>query len=411
MVFQLTNLRMFRDAVIVAVVAVLTVQGLRRYCGDRYLVPSDSMQPVLYGDPVDGDVVFVDKMVRAADRRRGDLVVVESPQLPNHQLVKRIAASGDDALCWIDIQKGDVWLGENAQQMRRDVKDPRDAMSCSVTWAVAGDSASSEALLDLRAATPTQSGAWMLPPMARGIADVRPLFRPSAHKNRHRIRCERVSPAKTIGTLAPVDASFLDQRGARVLGGDDVPVADCGMQLSFRGQPAVLLLSIDSSDFATTFMWSPERDHLQVWLDGRVVSEQDDLLGRSWSGDLKFGRLDGRDYIMLGGDHQYVLETPGVSLLPRPRTWLHVGVVGEEPAVVRSMRVFRDVYAYRDPVTSVGDDKPWPKFVRPGHWFLLGDNAFDSRDSRHFGDVATDDFLGVPVWVIGPWARARALPR
>ena len=35
------------DALVVALVAVLTVQGLRRWYGDRYLVPSDSMRPVL----------------------------------------------------------------------------------------------------------------------------------------------------------------------------------------------------------------------------------------------------------------------------------------------------------------------------------------------------------------------------
>ena len=57
---------LLRDALIVAAVAVLTVQGLRRWYGDRYLVPSDSMQPVLYGDPIDGDVVFVYKLADAS---------------------------------------------------------------------------------------------------------------------------------------------------------------------------------------------------------------------------------------------------------------------------------------------------------------------------------------------------------
>ena len=66
-----------RDAALVAVVAVLTVQALKRFCGDRYIVPSDSMQPLLYGDPQCGDVVFVDRMSAASLRRRGDLVVVD----------------------------------------------------------------------------------------------------------------------------------------------------------------------------------------------------------------------------------------------------------------------------------------------------------------------------------------------
>ena len=38
-----TVLSLLRDALTVALVAVLTVQGLRRWYGDRYLVPTDSM--------------------------------------------------------------------------------------------------------------------------------------------------------------------------------------------------------------------------------------------------------------------------------------------------------------------------------------------------------------------------------
>ena len=408
---KITSWNLLRDAVVVAGVAVLTVQALRRYCGDRYLVPSDSMQPVLYGDPLDGDVVFVDKLTSAAGRRRGDLVVVDNPKLAGHQLVKRIAASGDDRLCWIDILKGDIWLGENAQQMRREVKEPRDGLARSVTWAEAGARGSSEELLDLAAATPTAGGGWSLPPMANDVASVRAMFGEARHRSRHRAGGARVLPRGAVGTSRSVDASFVDMCGERSLGGEDVPVIDCGVELAVDGEFDALLLTIDSTDFATTFAWRPAQDRLTVWVDGRVVADQRDMLGRSWSGYAAYGRLDGRDFLMLDQDHEYALETPAARVLPRPRTWLHVGVVGSAPVELGALRVFRDVYAYRDPVASVGQERPWPKFVRPGHWFLLGDNAFDSRDSRHFGDVSTDRFLGVPAYVIGPWARARSLSR
>jgi len=399
-----------RDAVCVAAVAVLVVQGLRRYVGDRYLVPSDSMQPVLYGDPAAGDVVFVDKLARAGDQRRGDLVVVANPLVPERQLVKRVVASGDDERCWIDILKGDVWLGENAQQMRRAVKEPRDAMAQSVTWAVAGAPGPSRSLLDLSAATFADE-RWQLPSMAGSVSAARTAFRDQAHAARHDPRAEQVLPRGAVGTRRSVDAAFLDLLGERSVGGDDVAVVDCGLELRFDRWSGPLLLSIDSTDAVVTFVWNPGDDGLQVWVNGVAVAEEREVLGGSWSGDAAFGRLDGRDFLLLGGEHQYVLETPRPGTQPRPRTWLHVGAVGEQGASMRSLRVFRDVYAYREPVMSVGEARPWPKFVRPGHWFLLGDNAFDSRDSRQFGDVPIESFVGSPVAVIGPWSRARVLPR
>ncbi|MGC6488794.1 MAG: S26 family signal peptidase, partial [Planctomycetota bacterium] len=249
------------------------------------------------------------------------------------------------------------------------------------------------------------------PPMTARVADARAAFRPAAHAARHDPGAARVLPRGAVGTRRSVDASFVDQLGERSLGGDDVAVVDCGAELRFEGWPATLLLSIDSSDAAVTFAWSPAADHLEVWLDGAVVSEQRDVLGRPWRGRVAYGRLDGRDFLLLDDQHSYAVEAPRAGTLPRPRTWLHVGAVGASPAALASLRVFRDVYAYREPVTSVGEARPWPKFVRPGHWFLLGDNAFDSRDSRQFGDVPIESFLGAPVAVIGPWSRARRLPR
>ncbi len=399
-----------RDALVVAAVAVLTVQALRRWCGDRYVVPSGSMQPLLYGDPDRGDVVFVDKLTSASARARGDLVVVENPSSPGHQLVKRIVASGDDPECWVDILRGDVWLGENRQQLRREVKEPRAAMAQSVTWAssAAGRAASP---LDLRAAPAGAAQTRSLPPMARALGDARAALSAAARIARHRELDDGVLPVGVIGTASPVDACYVDVEGRRSVGGEDVFVADCGAQLSLGDPPEALLMSLETGDFAVTFVWEVARGALQVWMDGQAVVEERQVAVDAWTGEVAFGRLDGRDFVLLGLEEEVVLETPGEARTSRPKTWLHVGVVGDRAVEVRGVRVFRDIYYYREPVQSVGPDKVWPKFVRPGHWFLLGDNGFDSRDSRQIGDVPTSSFMGVPARVIGPWGRARALER
>jgi len=402
-----STVTLLRDALVVAAVAVLTVQGLRRWYGDRYLVPSDSMQPVLFGDPVEGDVVFVDKLASAADQKRGDLVVVENTLRPGNQLVKRIAASGDEkGKTCIDIRKGDIWLGDSPQQMHREVKEPKAAMSRSVTWAVAGGGREEIDGLDMRAVT--GNGPWLLPPVESTLANVRPTMKRRAHMARHADTDDGVLPPGVIGTSKAVDATFLDVLGNRSVTGDRMSVTDCGMEIEFVAKPPILLASIDSTDFATTFVWNYAKNRLSVWLDGRSIHDERDVLPGDWQGKLTFGRLDGRDFVML--DDAFVLPLPiaGKALSPLPRTWLHLGVIGDSAASMSSVRVFRDVFSTRLEELSVGASR-WPIRLEPGQWFLLGDNSFDSRDSRHIGAVATSAFLGVPTRVIGPWSRSRVL--
>lgn len=397
-----------RDALVVAFVAVLTVQALRRWVGDRYLVPSDSMQPVLFGDPERGDIVFVDKLASAADRRRGDLVVVANERLPGHQLVKRIAASGDDPdACWIDIENGDLLLGPDRQHMRRETREPRRAMVDSITWSIAGtgDSASR---LDLAAAA--GDGPWRLPPAASSLAELRSALQPRSRRARFRDLEDGVTPSGAIGTRVAVDATYLDIEGRRSQNGDDVLVADCGIELTFGELPEVVVATIDSTDFGTTFVWTPAQDYVEVWLDGRRVREQREVLGAPWRGSLTYGRLDGRDFLLLDDAGQVLLAVPGESTLPRPRTFLHVMTTGERQARIDRLRVFRDVFRWRQPSPFVAGDGSWPRFVPPGHWFLLGDNAFDSEDSRYHGPISAEHFLGVPRWVLGPASRVRRLP-
>lgn len=403
---------LLRDALIVAAVAVLTVQGLRRWYGDRYLVPSDSMQPVLYGDPIDGDVVFVYKLADASSCGPGDVVVVETPRHPGQQLVKRIAASGDEkGKTCIDIRGGDLWHGDSPQHMRREVKAPLAAMSRSVTWAFAGGGSQAIEGLDMRAVT--GDGPWLLPPAESSLANVRSAFRKRAHRARHQNTDDGVLPPGVIGTSSSVNATFLDVKGRRSLTGDRMSVVDCGMELAFDAMldvdmPSVVLASIDSTDFATTFVWNAKGNTMSIWLDGERIHFIDKVLTGDWQGKITFARLDGRDFVMLDDDFTLALPIPGKAMSPLPRTWLHVGVIGAEPASLSSVRVFRDVFYTRLKELGVGKSR-WPIRVEPGHWFLLGDNSFDSRDSRHIGAVPISAFLGVPTRVIGPWSRARVL--
>lgn len=412
-----SNLAMLRDALVVAVIAVLTVQGLRKWYGDRYLVPSDSMQPFLYGDPVDGDVVFVDKFVSSDSVGRGDPVVVQNPRRAGHQLVKRIACSGDEkGKSWFNIINGDIYLGDSRQHLRREVKSPSEAMPRSVTWGMAGGSAPARAVLNMRAVTQagvavSEVGPWQLPPCASSLANVRSALRIRAHKNRHKDLDDGVLPRGVIGTNQPVNATFVDLTGLRSETGDSTSVIDCGIEMEFGNRPEVVLGSIDSTDFTTTFVWNARGNTVSVWLNGTSVHDVANVLSGEWNGKLTFGRLDGRDFVMLDDTYTLPIVIPGKATSPLPRTWLHVGVVGKTTASIRSLRVFRDIFATRgNHQLNVGEPK-WPVHVEPGHWFLLGDNCFNSTDSRGLGAQPTSGFLGIPTYVLGPWSRARRLFR
>lgn len=65
-----------RIAVAAAAAGALAVLGLRAFVGDVFLVDSRSMEPVLHGDPKDGDRVFV-RFEERPPLHRFDLVVID----------------------------------------------------------------------------------------------------------------------------------------------------------------------------------------------------------------------------------------------------------------------------------------------------------------------------------------------
>jgi len=129
------------------------------------------------------------------------------------------------------------------------------------------------------------------------------------------------------------------------------------------------------------------------------------------------GRLDGRLFFVVDDrpDARCCVArrpewNPSENLPRGPRSHLWVAPLGSAALEVTALAVFRDVYHFRDSVPGVpGQPAAWPKPVRPGCWFLLGDNAFDSRDSRYFGDLAMTAFVGRPWFVLGPPPRQRLL--
>lgn len=407
---------MVRDAVVVAALAVLTVQALRRWIGDRYLVPSGSMEPLLHGDPAHGDIVFVDKLAQASDRRRGDVVVVRHPQEPGQQLVKRIACIGDDlAACWIDLKQGDVWLGDSKQHMQREVKDPCEARGRRAQWAKAPGTAAALDGLDLAAArAATVAGPWSLPAANASLPEARRTFAADVRATRRGAAAGAMLPEGCVGTRRPVDAACLLATGARSPSGQDVPVSDVGIDLAIAAAGGDVLATIETCHEALTFHWQPASGRIVLWRDGVDVATAPFVVpsGPASARRLEFGVLDNRVFCCFDGDPARLFVVPrpdawdgeGEDRALPPRTLAHVAVIGPAGTTLEftSLLVFRDAFVLKQSLTG-----PWPRHVPAGHWFLLGDNPFDSRDSRHFDSVPASAFLGRPTCIVGPWPRTR----
>ncbi len=402
-----------RDAVIVAGVALVVFQVMRRYVGDYYRVPSGSMEPMLYGHPNDGDVVWVDAWSSAADCGRGDVVVVQHPEDSGGQLVKRVLANGDDELCWIDFSGGDVFLGADRQRLARAVKEPSAARRMRVRWGGWPGSAAARRPL-----------AWTDRAKVLDHATVPALTIDAATLRR---RCSRRGGARRqngspllagfVGTQDPVDASYVDARGQRSPEGADVQVFDAGIDLRLAGGVDTLALVLETRYETITWLLQ-QGGGLDFLRNGEEVVTVDLEIGSDAARRVEFGRLDDRYFLLLDDGQNiadFVFARPvewqrPPEQLPRgPRTRLCFAALGERPLVIERFDVFRDVYHFRNRVPGSRDNSRWPMHVPPGHWFLAGDNSYDSHDSRQFGPRPATDYRGRPRFVLGPWSRRRWL--
>lgn len=70
------------------------------------------------------------------------------------------------------------------------------------------------------------------------------------------------------------------------------------------------------------------------------------------------------------------------------------------------VRIDRDVF-YTSDRGQFAVDQPYT--VPEGYWFFLGDNSAQSEDSRSFGPVPKEDFVGSPLLIYYPFDRIRFL--
>ncbi|HLQ38915.1 MAG TPA: signal peptidase I [Planctomycetota bacterium] len=411
---------LLRDAMLVAAVALATLQALRTWVCDRYIVPTGSMEPTLHGDPEHGDVVLVDKLARSSGLRRGDLAVVRCPGsgqgAVEKYLVKRVAALGND---WVDFRDGDLWLGPTEQLLQRVVKHPLDDADLRVPWFEWPVRGSDEAgrFLALDAVTVGDHGLCLAGTAASDdelLAELRPEARARRRHGTHQLL-----PPGCFGTVRSVDGSYLDAVGHRGAEGETVLVNDFGLTLWFgarlgagRSPVTGLLLCLELRPHV--YAWLCSGDQVQFCRDGERTGppiQSQDVAGVA---EVTFGILDGRCFLAFG---EQLVDWPALAdgwqdqplpaARPEPKSLAYFACRGGGTGI-RRLQVFRDLWQFRRPVPlreHHADEVP------PGYVYLLGDNSFDSSDSRTNGPYSLQEFIGRPRCVLGPRARARWLRR
>lgn len=366
----------------------LVVLALRAFVGDLFLVDSRSMEPVLHGDPADGDRVFV-RFERRPLLERFDLVVLERPG-ERAPIVKRVVGLPGET---VQLSGGDLYIG--GRLLEGDVR--------RAPWVPVFDSRlhALDALFhfDRPRWSESEGGAWRID--GRGARGVFARLRPRLQDD------------------------FLLPDGRRVEGRN--PVNDAAVELELRPAASFGTFLVRLSEEGDLF-WAELSRGDEGRLRARMLRATRTGAGDSAPEVLGVTEVEPGDEPWIrvrfsNRDNELALDVAGrIGCLhhryprnsPTPRTpdggMIHalprIELGGDELDLeLRHVRVERDTTWFS--LGRFGVDVP--EVLGPDELFLLGDNSAESRDSREWGPIPSSAVIGVPQSVLWPRSRARDL--
>ena len=388
-----------------AVFYLIRAQGL-----EYYRIPSKSMEPVLHGDQRWGDLVLVDKSgLWKGDPEQLDLVVVQGETAGANHMVKRLYAIGPAE---VRIAAGDLFIAPPGGTFERLVKSPvedRDLRVTSFRHPLGPCDQSVDEFFHLPPSNSRLAGEILhlsQPVGCDRVEGLLALLDPEDRRGRVG-NLDRAIPG--VLSTRNVDSTYLDPEGLR-LGETYTDFPDVGIEIDLRtGEPpAALLFALEFHDHDYGLLW--QRDGtLELVVEGQPTARESVAPLPERGGRLTFGYLDSHLFLLL--DDEVLFHAPVEMLYvaqPRPLTRLHLGVAGGGVQIGR-IEVFHDTH-----ISSTdgifGRDEPYD--VPEGSMFLLGDNTYQSSDSRTaLGMVPFARLVGRPVAILAPASRARSLAR
>lgn len=405
------------DFLAVAACGWLVFHLLRTHVGEHYAIPSKSMEPTLHGAADGGDRVLVDKTAfwRTAlwswHRRalaRYDLVVLRNRhQAGGPQLVKRFVAAGPAEIA---LREGDLFVKDGAaRSLERDVKHPVEHAALRQTAFVVDPAARAADGGELRGFDRIDGDALVLD--ARQREDLVVQLLPAAQAERRARKPAVQQLDGWLGTAAAIDTSFLSSRGERLAARRGDP-KDVGLELDLELEGGIesLLFVLEAAEVYHAIEYSAA-GRLRRSVMGAPVGEELVVppLPIARAMHLTAGYLDGRFFVLLDGslvawfEHAIEMRSPRELQPGEPFTrpeanLLHIGVAGAGRMRVHRVLAFHDVH-WQPRVET------WR--IEPGEVFVLGENSFDSADSRDHADdpFRIDDLVGRPIAILAPRGR------
>jgi len=217
----------------------------------------------------------------------------------------------------------------------------------------------------------------------------------------------------------PLKDHYLAPDGEIVYGQVEVNDVILGCELEWGDPPAVVRVVLNEMGDTFEALIDPPLDGfaslrlVHHWAGGEALLDQARIaVERAGWHALRFAnvddhlelRLDGRTVLAAGyeANHFHPMDPNqrGLTLSDR-------ALVGGEAGRLRlrRLRVWRDLYYTPGGEHATSE----PLQLGPDEVFVLGDNSSESRDSRHFGPLGSNEVLGRPRAVVWPPGRVRLL--
>lgn len=349
----------FVDYVEAIILALIMALVLREFFIEAFKIPTPSMAPALRGDP-HGDRILVDKwLYRVRDPRRWEVAVFRYPLEQTTNFIKRVAGLPGETL---RIEDGDLFIDEAIERKPDDVQnglwiplfpESRDPYTASPHRDDAEYGPAGRFEVDGRA---IDGDAWHATSGGRARYAFSTVQRaPERYKTAiHHYRDLRLDATITLaaGAAATVELDTRDRR-ASVVFRTEAP----GFSVALDRHPSLASAGVRATRETTRHVPHAGRTleagrayDVAVWhADYRLVVEVD---GERWA-TLDLERADGL-----------------VRWFDVPPSALTLGATGD--VQWRDLAVARDLH-----YAGVANER-----IPDGHYYMLGDNSYNSRDSR-----------------------------